>query len=190
MTQESLSNLGMYLLAGLLLACGDGIIEQPTAMGPFTEMHSDKVTYDCAQTVNCSLRRGGSVSAGDSLGVCEGMSGAILEGDANLQSTFLTNFSRCRAFSECSYVDCATSGAHGYGETQRPSITYDCQQKLTCNTSQGTFKGDANQAVSSCVSESIGLLDTFAPERRRLYELTYTQCSSMTSCEFVGCFIY
>jgi hypothetical protein len=190
MKQKSLPILAMSLLAVLPLACGNGVIDDPATSDAFATLHGDQVNYDCTQTVNCSLKRGDSVRDGDSIGACEAMSGAMLDADVNLQSTFLTNYSRCKAFQECTYVDCAMSGAHGYGETQRAVITYDCQQKLSCKTSQGTFMGDPNQEVTNCISSSIGLLDTFAPERRRQYESAYMRCTGMTSCAFDNCFVY
>jgi hypothetical protein len=190
MKQKSLPNLGMCLLALLLLACGNGVIDDPSTSGAFAALHGDQVRYDCTQTVNCSLKRGDAVGDGDLIGTCEVMSGAMLDVDVTLQSTFLTNYSRCKAFQECTYVDCAMSGAHGYGETQRTTITYDCQQKLSCKTSQNMFMGDPNQEVTNCISSSIGLLDTFAPERRRLYESAYMRCAGMSGCAFDGCFVY
>jgi hypothetical protein len=194
MKPDSLLRISSLLIAlswTPLHACGGSTIEEPVASTDFADVHREKLDFDCAQTIDCKRRSGETIGGGsDPQGQCLKMSNLMIGIDPALQMAFLTNYGRCSQLTSCDYRNCAMSGAHGWGETQRGAVTYDCQQKLSCSTSQGTFTGDAQAALDACVSESIGLLDSFSVERHTTYTQAYTRCASMTSCEFVSCFVY
>jgi hypothetical protein len=182
--QDSLPRSCLYACAALLWACSN---EAPGTDGP-TACYQDKIEYDCTQVISCRMRSGEPTLGGnDPVGACIDRTADQIASHPNGPSTFLTNYGRCRNFQSCDYTNCATSGAHGYGELHRTEVTYDCQQKLTCETSKGTAVCDVNNAVANCVAETIGVLDSASPEVRTAYESAFARCGLQTGCPYVDC---
>jgi hypothetical protein len=177
----------LYICAALLWACGD---DGPEDEGP-TSCYADKIEYDCVQEIDCRMRLGEPPLGGsDPVGACIERGTSEIQNDPTRPAQFLTAYGRCAGLTGCAYRTCASSGAHGYGEAHRAQAMYDCEQKLACETSKGTAICDINNAVSNCVNESIGLLDSLSPEKRTAYEAGYAFCAPQTGCAFVDCFVY
>jgi hypothetical protein len=182
--QDSPRRSWLYACAALLWACSNDVSapEGPTAC------YQDKVGYDCTQVISCRMRLGEpSLGGGDPIGACVERTTDQIASSPNGAAIFLTNFGRCRNLQSCDYRDCATSGAHGYGEMHRAEVTNDCQQKLTCEMSKGAAVCDVNNAVAYCVNETIGVLDSAAPVERSAYEAAFARCGLQIGCPYVDC---
>jgi hypothetical protein len=185
--QDSLPSSCLYVCAALLWACSSEV----SGSGGPTTCYDEKIEYDCVQEIDCRTRLGEPTLGGrDPIGACVARSTSEIQNDPTRPAQFLTAYGRCAGLTSCSYRTCAISGMHGYGEMHRAAATYDCQQKLTCEMSKGTAICDPNNAISNCVEESIGLLDSLAPEKRTGYEAAYAFCGTQSGCAFVDCFVY
>jgi hypothetical protein len=74
-----------------------------------------------------------------------------------------------------------------YGEGQLDKLMYVCQAKAEC---QGAMGGAASspQDVMNCAAVYVGSLDLWSPTQRTQYEQTFAMCSTLTGCQFLGCF--
>jgi hypothetical protein len=183
--QDSLPRSCLYACAALLWACGDSEVSgspEPTAC------YEEKIEYDCAQVISCRMQLGeAALGGGDPVGACIERTADEITSTPSGPATFLTNFGRCRNLQSCDFTTCAMSGAHGYGDMHRAEVTYDCQQKLTCEMSKGSALCDVNNAVPACVAETIGVLDSLTPEQRTAYEAAFARCGPQTGCLYVDC---
>lgn len=143
----------------------------------------------CKQTVDCRNQMGLALPE-DPYTVCMDDTADLLSKDSARQQRFLTNYSRCSAFVVCEFYNCANANTVAYGESQRAKVTYDCQQAIACNTAFGMAPPNVGLALDSCVSQNIGLLDSYAAEKRASFENAYAMCSTLSGCDFRNCFVY
>lgn len=184
----------MKQAAGLLLAtflalfgCGFGCGGGGDGNMNFSQDYAAEIRKDCNESVNCFLQRDEQVED-DPFNECIKDSSNKLDGDAEQQEAFLTNFGRCSNFIVCDYYECATSGASGYGDSQLQRVQYRCQAESECRAAGGMPDADPAYAVNSCVAIRKGELDTLIATQRTAWEQSFLRCSMVVGCEFVNCF--
>lgn len=177
----------LVLWLALAGACG-GEEADPLAEGSFAGMNEDKIRYDCNQTVQCKVQRG-EMLAEDPFEGCVQDTARVFETQPEKRSEFLTNFSRCSAFVVCEYTTCALADAQGgYGQMHMDKVMYFCQQEVECRRQLGTLMNEPTMEINSCVANNVGVLDTFNPDQRTLYEAEFARCSTQIACQFTDCF--
>jgi hypothetical protein len=170
-----------------LFGCGFGCGGGDGGNANFSKDYAAEIGKDCKETVNCALQRDEQVE-NDPFNECLKDTSHLLDGDAELQEQFLTNYGRCSQFIVCDYFECATSGASGYGDSQVQRVQYRCQSESDCRAAMGNPDPDPMYAVNSCIAIRKGELDTLIVNQRSAWEEDFLRCSTVTGCEFVNCF--
>jgi hypothetical protein len=168
---------GWMLLNG---ACGPEEIRPLDDPKTFSYMSRAKIEGACQKTVACD-------NTPAQYEGCVVRTSNLLETDAMARLNFLTNYARCSSHERCEFVTC-TKTPQAYGESQRPKVTYTCQQSFACDMLAG--RASDPQVVDYCTAESVGFLDTLAGAKRADFERVFGSCQAMTACEFAACFKY
>lgn len=165
------------------MACGGGV-DDPNA--PCAQELSQRMRYDCEQTIECKVRLGDLPRSNDSVQQCLDTSNQVVSTTA-ARTQFLTTYGRCSRLTLCDYANCAQAGAHGYGEMQRAAVTYNCQQTMACNAVGGAQVCDGAQALQDCISITTGLLDSLSPNDQLGFQSAHARCAALAGCDFVNC---
>ena len=104
--QTTLTPNGVFVSGEEVGAAGSG----GSSGGAFSEQHAAEIQRDCNESVNCSIQRDEQLEE-NPFEKCIADSARALDGDQQLQVTFLANFERCKAFIVCDYFECVVSAA-------------------------------------------------------------------------------
>jgi hypothetical protein len=174
-------------MALAVAACG-GEGGDPLGDDTFAGMNEDKIRYDCNQTVQCKNQHGEPLPD-DPFERCVLDTADVFEAQPEKQSEFLTNFNRCQAFVVCEYRSCALMDTvGGFGQMHMDKVAYNCQQDVECRRQLGTLMNEPTLEINSCVANNLGVLDTFSPDQRTLYQAEFARCSGQIACQFTDCF--
>jgi len=169
----------------LVMACNAGV-DDPNAQ--CSQELREMINSDCRKTISCKVMRG-EATANDTVDQCVQGSAQQVQ-NASARAEFLTNTGRCGQLeAACDYVTCAGTGAHGFGEMQAASISYNCQQTMACNSMRAAPACDSSLALSDCVAFTIGRLDSMSTNEQLAYQAANSRCASLTSCDFVSCIV-
>ena len=176
----------LFGTVGSFSACGGDAAAGPLDPDTFSGMHQTELADDCDKTVQCKAQRGETLRKDDPVGHCI-LDTAKMLNDAKkaMQESFLSNYSRCRSFPVCVYVDCASTGGGTYGDTQRSDVRHACQAEIECTLVRG---GMGNTDAVVCEETKVNQLNTYVPTQRSRWEASFEACKDDVGCNYVDCY--
>ncbi len=174
----------LAVIAGPLPACGGGDSGSGLDPSTFAGMHKLQLTEDCEKTVQCKAQRGETLREDDPIGHCVQDTADILNKSEEKQDAFVADYSRCRGFPVCDYVNCVQAGGMSYGDTQRDKISQVCAAETECNLVNGTM-GDG---IELCQEKQVNELNRYVPMQQARWESSFAACKNQSGCGYVDCY--
>lgn len=146
-----------------------------------------QIEYDCKHSIDCKVLQGTVLPRAAMMQECLNGGISALSISTVARAQFLASFGRCSRLSGCDYDTCAKAGVTGFGEMQRASVTYNCQQTMDCKAARGMPVCLGDQALVDCASFTVGQLNNMTPAEQQNYVSASARCASLTGCAFVDC---